>query len=139
MSRTETSDTEDDVGTSTLASGPAGNYLLPAGFEFQKVVADFERLSAGKELFDRKPLDALKQSADNNERYEILSRFLDTVLPNYDDIDGAQSEIRSAMVDAVQAARSSAPINIETPYGTLEGKSAEKVTRIDHRLGSPSR
>lgn len=103
-------------------------YLLPAGFEFQKVVADFERLSAGKELFDSKPLDALKQSADNNERYEILSRFLDTVLPNYDDIDGAQSEIRSAMVDVIQAGRSSAPTSIETPYGTLEGKKSENIT-----------
>lgn len=105
------------------------SYLLPAGFEFQKVVADFERLSAGKELFDSKPLWALKQSTDNNERYEILSRFLDTVLPHYDDIDGAQSEIRSAMVEVVQAGRGCAPKAIETPYGTLKGKSAEDVTR----------
>ena len=105
------------------------NYLLPAGFEFQKVVADFERLSAGKELFDSKPLWALKQSQDNNERYEILSRFLDTVLPHYDDIDGAQSEIRSTMVEVIQAGRGCAPKAIETPYGTLPGKSTEDVTR----------
>jgi len=105
------------------------NYLLPAGFEFQKVVADFERLSAGKELFDSKPLSALKQSTDNNERYEILSRFLDTVLPHYDDIDRAQSEIRSAMVEVVQAGRGCASKAIETPYGALPGKSAEDVTR----------
>jgi ppGpp synthetase/RelA/SpoT-type nucleotidyltranferase len=105
------------------------DYLLPAGFEFQKVVADFERLSAGKELFDSKPLLALKQSTDNNERYEILSRFLDTVLPHYDDIDGAQSEIRNAMVDVVLVSRGCVPKAIETPYGTLPGKSAEDVTR----------
>jgi len=104
-------------------------HLLPAGFEFQKVVTDFERLSAGKELFDSKPLDALRQSADNNERFDILSRFLDTVLPHYDDIEGTQDEIRRAMLQVVQAARSSPTQAIETPFGTRHGRTAEDVSR----------
>lgn len=28
------------------------DYLIPAGYEFQKVINDYERLSSGKELFD---------------------------------------------------------------------------------------
>lgn len=105
------------------------DYLLPAGYEFQKVVTDFERLSAGKDLFDSKPLDALRQSADNNERFEILSRFLDTVLPHYDDIEGEQDEIRKAMVEAVQTARSGSPQSIETPFENRPGRTAEEVSR----------
>jgi len=106
------------------------DYLLPAGYEFQKVVTDFERFSAGKELFDNKPLYTLRQSDNNNERFDILSRFLDTVLPNYDDIDGYQDEIRKAMVDVVQAARSSSPQAIETPFETRAGRTAEDVSRL---------
>jgi len=105
------------------------DYLLPAGYEFQKVVTDFERLSAGKDLFDSKPLDALRQSADNNERYDLLSRFLDTVLPHYDDIEGEQDKIRKAMVEVMQAARSNSPQAIETPFGTRPGRTAEEVSR----------
>lgn len=105
------------------------DYLLPAGYEFQKVVTDFERLSAGKDLFDSKPLDALRQSADNNERYDILSRFLDTVLPHYDDIEGEQDKIRKAMVEVVQAARNNSPQAIETPFETRPGRTAEDVSR----------
>lgn len=103
------------------------DYLLPAGFEFQKVVTDFERLSVGKELFDSEPISALKQSTDNNERYDILSRFLDTVLPHYDDIDGVQSEIRDAMVEVIHAGRVCGTKGIETIYGIRQGKSAEDV------------
>jgi len=105
------------------------DYLLPAGYEFQKVVTDFERLSAGRELFDSKPLEALKKSTDNNERYDILSRYLDTVLPQYDDIDGVQEDIRSAMVAVVHAARETAPKAIETPFETLAGRTSEDVSK----------
>lgn len=105
------------------------DYLLPAGYEFQKVVTDFERLSAGKELFDSKPLDALKKSTDNNERYDILSRFLDTVLPQYDDIDGVQEGIRNAMMSVVHASRETAPKAVETPFETLGGRTSEDVSK----------
>ena len=38
-------------------------YLLPAGYEFQKVQHDFQRLMQGKELFDRDALAALDACA----------------------------------------------------------------------------
>jgi ppGpp synthetase/RelA/SpoT-type nucleotidyltranferase len=45
-------------------------YLLPAGYEFQKVVDDYERLLSGKELIDRGALKALAECEDNNARYD---------------------------------------------------------------------
>ncbi|GAB2889018.1 hypothetical protein GCM10027046_16830 [Uliginosibacterium flavum] len=105
------------------------DYLLPAGYEFQKVVSDFERLSAGMDLFDSNPLDTLRLAADNNERFDILARFLDTVLPHYDDIDGEQEEIRRAMVDVVRAARNGSPKTIETPFERRAGRTADDVIR----------
>src|SRR5207244_443352 len=48
-------------------------YLLPAGYEFQKVQHDFQRLMQGKELFDRDALAALDASSNNNERHDILA------------------------------------------------------------------
>jgi hypothetical protein len=45
-------------------------YLLPAGYEFQTVQHDFERLQQGKDLFDRNTIEALKTADNNNDRYE---------------------------------------------------------------------
>lgn len=56
------------------------DYLLPAGYEFQKVLADFERLSSGKELFARGALPALVDCEDNNARHELIERFAEYVL-----------------------------------------------------------
>src|SRR5262249_38251179 len=55
-------------------------YLLPAGYEFQKVQHDFQRLIQGKELFDRGTIEALDACANNNERYEILRSLREYVL-----------------------------------------------------------
>ena len=61
-------------------------YLIPAGYEFQKVVDDFERLSTGKELFDQGALVALGDCDNNNDRYDCLRRFKEYVLPYYDNL-----------------------------------------------------
>lgn len=41
-------------------------YLLPAGYELQKVQYDYERLMQGKALVDRGTLEVLAQCKDNN-------------------------------------------------------------------------
>lgn len=61
-------------------------YLLPAGYEFQRVQHDYERLQQGKELFDRDAIRSLEVAKSNNERYELLSSLKEYVLPNYDDV-----------------------------------------------------
>jgi ppGpp synthetase/RelA/SpoT-type nucleotidyltranferase len=48
-------------------------YLLPAGYEFQRVQHDYERLRQGKELFDQDILGALDKAADNNKRFELIT------------------------------------------------------------------
>jgi len=94
-------------------------HLLPAGYEFQKVLDDHERLLGGKELFDRGALNALAESADNNARYELLERFRDYVLPNYDDPQSVYPEIKEQLVAGVKAARLTRPRPIEETPMTM--------------------
>jgi len=105
-------------------------HLLPAGYEFQKVLADFERLSSGKELFDGKALAEMAECDDNNIRYETLKRFVSDVLPHYDDIWAEQSEIRRAVVQAVKKARNVQLRPVVTPQGNLPGKTVADIVEI---------
>ena len=102
-------------------------YLMPAGYEFQKVVYDAERLAAGSELFDRGALEELAKSADNNTRFDVLQRFVDYVLPNYDDLAGVYPEIRESLINAVKAARTTAPLPIQTTFGEIPGHTADQI------------
>jgi ppGpp synthetase/RelA/SpoT-type nucleotidyltranferase len=105
-------------------------HLLPAGYEFQKVLDDHERLLNGKELLDRGALKALSKCTDNNTRHELLERFRDYVLPNYDDPRSVYPEIKEQLVAAVVAARLTKPRPIETPFGNLPGITAEGVVEV---------
>jgi ppGpp synthetase/RelA/SpoT-type nucleotidyltranferase len=106
------------------------DYLLPAGYEFQKVVDDFERLSSGKQLFDAGALRQLASCEDNNARYELLHRFKEYVLPSYDDLRKVQAEVREAVVAAVLRAYVTEPRPIETPFASLPGESVETVLKV---------
>lgn len=105
-------------------------YLLPAGYELEKVQHDFERFKEGKPLFDRGTLESLAECADNNERHDTLSKIREYVIPNFDDIQGIYPELSRALVEAVQAARESPPKLVETPFGNLNGKTAQDVSSI---------
>ena len=104
------------------------DYLRPAGYEFQKVQHDYERLMQGKALFDRGALEALESCDNNNERHEILSTLAEHVIPNYDDIRGVYPELRRALETAVQTARNTETKPIESPFGNLPGKTSQDVT-----------
>ena len=105
-------------------------HLLPAGYEFQKVLDDYERLLSGKELFDRGALKALAECNDNNARYELLERFGDYVLPNYDDPTSVYPEIKERLVAAVKAARLTKPRPFETPFGTYPGVTVDRIVDV---------
>jgi ppGpp synthetase/RelA/SpoT-type nucleotidyltranferase len=105
-------------------------YLLPAGYEFQKVLYDFKRLSQGQELFDRDVLHAIETATDNNERFEILERFRDHVIPNYDDISGVFQEILQITSRAIELARTTETKPISTPFGNFPGKKSEDITDV---------
>jgi hypothetical protein len=102
-------------------------HLLPAGYEFQKVQHDFERLQQGKELFDRNTVEALKTADNNNDRYELLRRIKDDLLPYYDDVSAVAPEIIRGTVEAIKKARTAPTKEIETPLGNLAGHTAEQV------------
>jgi ppGpp synthetase/RelA/SpoT-type nucleotidyltranferase len=104
------------------------DYLRPAGYEFQKVQHDYERLMQGKALFDRGAIETLESCDNNNERHEILSTLAEHVIPNYDDIGGVYPEIRRALETAVQAARNTETKPIESPFGNFPGKTSKDVT-----------
>jgi ppGpp synthetase/RelA/SpoT-type nucleotidyltranferase len=105
-------------------------YLLPAGYEFQRVQHDYERLQQGKELFDRDLLTRLELAADNNERHEILTALKQDVLPHYDDISAIYGDVLPAMVAAAKRARETPVKPITTPFGELKGKTAEDVAML---------
>lgn len=104
-------------------------YLLPAGYEFQKALGDYDRLLSGKELFDRGALKALADCDDNNARLELLERFRDYVLPNYDDHVNVYPEIKDSIIAAIEAARLTKPRQIETPGGSVPGANAARVAK----------
>ncbi len=106
------------------------DYLLPAGYEFQKVATDFERLSSGKKLFDQDTLNALPSCKDNNELHDLLEGFATYVLPHYDDLQSVHREIRSAVVSAIKKARETQTRPIETPFGDYPGYTVEQIMKI---------
>lgn len=107
----------------------ARKYLLPAGYEFQKIASDFQRIVEGKALFDGDALAAIVDAADNNVRAEALERFSENVLPFYDDLQSEYPEISARLVEAAKRARSIPPADIETPFGPLPAKTYREIIK----------
>ena len=103
------------------------DYLIPAGYEFQKVVNDFERLSSGKELFDEGPLLAIQNCQDNNELHERLTSFNEHVLPHFDDLEAIHNDVRGTVLAVMITAQARKVRPIETPYGQLPGQTTDQL------------
>ncbi|MGO7786617.1 GTP pyrophosphokinase family protein [Rhizobium ruizarguesonis] len=102
-------------------------YLVPAGYEFQQVQQDYERLVAGKQLFDENVLESLKKAEDNNQRYELLRSLADDLLPLYDDVPSILPEVLEAIVEASEKARATATKPIDGTFGSFAGYDAEQI------------
>ena len=102
-------------------------YLLPAGFEFQKVLSDFERLAAGKGLFDSDILERIVNASDNNQRFDLLEAFDENVLPLFDNIAEVYPDVRASLLRAAVAARETPTRPIETEFWRIDGKVPEAV------------
>jgi len=105
-------------------------YLLPAGYEFQRVQHDYQRLKQGKSLFDRNAIAILTGAKDNNERHEILTALKDDILPNYYDPPEIYHDLIGPLLEAAGAARTSSPVPITTPFGEFPGHTAEDIVRV---------
>ena len=69
-------------------------HLLPAGYLFQRIATDVERLAEGKALFDKGALDAALTAVNNNDRRDALVQLKDNVLPHFDHLPEVFPEIR---------------------------------------------
>jgi ppGpp synthetase/RelA/SpoT-type nucleotidyltranferase len=105
-------------------------FLVPAGYELQKVQHDFERFLQGKELFDRGTIEALEECTNNNDRHEILTKIQEYVLPNYDAIDAIYPEVMRVLIKTVLAARVTETAPIVTAFGDLPGKTASDIATV---------
>ena len=102
-------------------------YLLPCGYEFQKIRDDFDKLAAGKALFDQDVLRTLEAATDNNQCLELLEQFSSYVLPDYDDVSAVQTDIRKTIGSVIRAARTTPQRPIETQFGRLDGITVDHV------------
>ena len=107
----------------------ARKYLMPAGYEFQKIASDFQRLIEGKALFDGDALEAIVEAANNNVRAEALETFAENVLPFYDDLQANYPEIVPRLIVAADRARTTPSVTIETPYGALPAKTYGNIVK----------
>jgi ppGpp synthetase/RelA/SpoT-type nucleotidyltranferase len=105
-------------------------YLLPAGYEFQRVQQDYERFQQGKALFDRGAIQIIRDAKNNNERHDFLVALKDRVLPNYDDIPAVYRDVSEALIEAAKTARTTPVEPVKTVFGNLEGKTAAKVLKV---------
>lgn len=105
----------------------AQEYLVPAGYEFQKIAADFDRLLEGKTLADEKPLDAIVAATSNDERFDALVRFKDVLLPLYDDMSASYPVVVDRLIVAAEAARTMTTSVVVTPFGRSGGKTFKDV------------
>lgn len=103
-------------------------YLLPAGYLFQRIATDVQRLAEGKALFDAGVLDAVLAAENNNERYEAIVQLKDYVLPHYDDVEGVFAEIRNKLKRAWLVAGETETVPHETPFGGIKGYEPHQVT-----------
>ena len=97
-------------------------YLLPAGYEFQKVLNDFEHLASGQLLINAGALETIANADDNNEVADLLDRYANLVLPIIDDIPAIAPDIRGTVIGAVKKAAERPVMPIETPFGEVPGK-----------------
>jgi ppGpp synthetase/RelA/SpoT-type nucleotidyltranferase len=108
----------------------ADDHLKKAGYELDKVQADYENLARGVELFDRRELNALEACADNNERYERLKAIQDYLLPHYEDIGAVIGEVHRALLGAATDARNTEKQAREIEGVEIEGLDADDVVRL---------
>lgn len=106
------------------------DFLIPAGYEFQKIQDDFQRFMEGKKLFDRNVVGEIETAPDNNQRYEFLEKYKEYVLSEYDDYAKAKDEIIHIIKVATEIARKTPTAVVDTPFGTFPGKDYSDILNI---------
>jgi ppGpp synthetase/RelA/SpoT-type nucleotidyltranferase len=106
-------------------------YLIPAGYEFQKIQYEYERIMQGKEFANIDDLiKEFNNDIDNNKRYEILEKFKDFTLREIDNIDYQFENIIELIKVALSSAKGCTITPIETPYGLIAGKTTLDILNV---------
>jgi ppGpp synthetase/RelA/SpoT-type nucleotidyltranferase len=105
-------------------------HLKPAGFELDKVQADYEHLQRGAELFKRNELEGLTECTDNNERFSRLEDVAKYLIPHYDDLGSVFKEIQRALMSVVVAARKTPQKPHKIDGYELAGHEAKDITEL---------
>ncbi|MYF98747.1 RelA/SpoT domain-containing protein [Candidatus Poribacteria bacterium] len=103
-------------------------HILPAGYHFQQIAADVQRLADGKALFDAGILEEILSAENNNDRHDHLMRLQKYVLPHYDGLSEVFPEIRNKLKQAWIIALRTETVPLETPFGDLDGFESNQVT-----------
>ena len=106
------------------------DHLAPAGYAFQKVASDFDRLSRGQALFERDLAAEVEAAEDNNQLHESLQKFRTSVLPHFDDHEAAAADIVAAAVSAVKRSRALPARARQTPFGNLSARTSADVAAL---------
>lgn len=106
------------------------DHLAPAGYAFQKVASDFDRLSRGQALFERDLASEVEAAEDNNQLHETLQKFRTSVLPHFDDHEAAAADIVTAAVNAVKKSRTLPARARQTPFGNLSARTNADVAAM---------
>lgn len=104
------------------------DHLLPAGYLFQRIATDAQRIADGKALFDDGLIDAVLNAENNNERDDAVTKLKDDVLPHYDDIQSVFPDVREKLVKAWRIADTTETVPHETPFGQYDGTESDTVT-----------
>ncbi len=105
-------------------------YLMPAGYEFQKVKKDYQSLVEGKKIHDEDVLRNLDSCTNNNDRYNVLEHYKNNSLPYFDDHMAIENEIFDVVTKGIETSRNVEVANIETEYGIVDGKTPYQVFKI---------
>jgi ppGpp synthetase/RelA/SpoT-type nucleotidyltranferase/6-pyruvoyl-tetrahydropterin synthase len=112
------------------------DYLKPAGYELQKIQRDYQLFLDGKTLFDQNIENKIINSKDNNERHEILERFLKSTLPLYN-LDYFKNKLNT-IFDVIKSALSSSinvkMVEIDTPLGPMKGKNFHDILETSLKI-----
>jgi len=106
------------------------DHLRPAGYEFQKVKHDYEKLETGRELFNKDLEKLIPDIDDSNELYDLLEKYKDYVLPNYTDYSKNKDKIYSVIDLSLLKANELEATPIETPYGNFDGKDYNQILSV---------
>lgn len=106
------------------------DYLLPAGYLFQSIAHDVQRLSDGKTLFDAGVVDAIVNAQNNNDRYTALRRLKEHALPIFDDVPAVFPEIREKLKEAWNLAESTETVPFEGTLGVFGGIETHQITTL---------